>query len=192
LIENAGFENDMDACEASIRAIADRHGALSWRSARTQAERDALWAGRKGAAAATGRIAPNYYTQDVCVPRSKLPQALREVEAAAAKYRLTVGNVFHAGDGNLHPLLMYDKTDRAQIAAVIETGNTILQAAVDLGGTISGEHGVGYEKREAMTRVYSTADLAAMARVRDVFDPKRMLNPDKIFPSGARCPEVAG
>lgn len=192
LIENAGFENDMDACEASIRAIVDRHGALSWRSARTPAERDALWAGRKGAAAATGRIAPNYYTQDVCVPRSKLPQALREVEAAAAKHSLTVGNVFHAGDGNLHPLLMYDKTDRAQVAAVIETGNTILQAAVDLGGTISGEHGVGYEKRDAMTRVYSTADLAAMARVRDVFDPKRMLNPDKIFPSGVRCPEVAG
>ena len=192
LIENAGFENDMDACEAAISAIVHRYGALSWRSARTPAERDALWAGRKGAAAATGRIAPNYYTQDVCVPRSKLPQALREVEAAAARYRLTVGNVFHAGDGNLHPLLMYDKADRAQVAAVIETGNTILQAAVDLGGTISGEHGIGYEKRDAMTRVYSTADLAAMARVRDVFDPKRMLNPDKIFPSGVRCPEVAG
>jgi glycolate oxidase len=191
LIENAGFENDMAACEASIRAIVDRFGALSWRSARTAAERDALWAGRKGAAAATGRIAPNYYTQDVCVPRSKLPQALREVQRAAGKHHITVGNVFHAGDGNLHPLLMYDKSDRKQIAAVIETGNTILQAAVELGGTISGEHGVGYEKRDAMTSVYSTQDLAAMARVRDVFDPLRMLNPDKIFPSGARCPEVA-
>ncbi|MBV8153269.1 MAG: FAD-binding protein [Candidatus Eremiobacteraeota bacterium] len=191
LIESAGFDDDMDAYEAAIRAIAERYGALSWRTARTQAERDALWAGRKGAAAATGRIAPNYYTQDVCVPRSKLPEALRAVEAAAARYDLTVGNVFHAGDGNLHPLLMYDKSDARQIAAVIETGNTILQAAVDLGGTISGEHGVGYEKREAMTRVYSTADLAAMARVRDVFDPTRSLNPDKIFPKGLRCPEVA-
>lgn len=190
LIENAGFEDDMDACEAALARIVRDHGALSWRSARTQAERDALWAGRKGAAGATGRISPNYYTQDLCVPRSKLPQALRAVEAAASVHNIIVGNVFHAGDGNLHPLLMYDKRDPKQVAAVIETGNAILQAAVDLGGTVSGEHGIGYEKREAMTRVYSTDDLATMARVRDVFDPKRVLNPEKIFPSGARCPEV--
>jgi glycolate oxidase len=190
LIENAGFEDDMDACESAIAAIVKKHGALSWRSARSAAERDALWAGRKGAAGATGRIAPNYYTQDVCVPRSKLPDALRAVEAAAGEHKLTVGNVFHAGDGNLHPLLMYDKRDLKQVAAVIETGNTILQSAIDLGGTISGEHGIGFEKRDAMTHVYSTADLATMARVRDVFDPKRTLNPDKIFPSGARCGEV--
>jgi glycolate oxidase len=191
LIENAGFEDDMDACESAIAAIAKGHGALSWRAARTQAERDALWAGRKGAAGATGRIAPNYYTQDLCVPRSKLVQALRAVEEAAGANGVTVGNVFHAGDGNLHPLLMYDKRDRKQVAAVIETGNAILQSAIDLGGTISGEHGIGWEKRDAMTRVYSTADLAAMARVRDVFDPRRGLNPEKIFPSGVRCPEVA-
>jgi glycolate oxidase len=192
LIENAGFEDDMDACESAIANIVTQHGALSWRSARSGAERDALWAGRKGAAGATGRIAPNYYTQDVCVPRTKLPQALRAVTAAAHEHRVTVGNVFHAGDGNLHPLLMYDKRDRVQLAAVIETGNAILQSAIDLGGTISGEHGIGYEKREAMTRVYTTNDLAAMARVRDVFDPQRMLNPEKIFPNGARCPEVLG
>ncbi|HVA33209.1 MAG TPA: FAD-linked oxidase C-terminal domain-containing protein [Candidatus Baltobacteraceae bacterium] len=191
LIENAGFEDDMDACEAAIRDIATRHGALSWRSARTAAERDALWAGRKGAAGATGRIAPNYYTQDVCVPRSKLPQALRAIEGAASEHHITVGNVFHAGDGNLHPLLMYDKRDLDQVAAVVETGNIILQSAIDLGGTISGEHGIGFEKRGAMTRVYSTADLATMARVRDVFDPRRALNPEKIFPSGSRCPEVS-
>jgi glycolate oxidase len=190
LIENAGFEEDMDACEQAIARIVKRHGAVSWRSARTATERDALWAGRKGAAGATGRIAPNYYTQDVCVPRSKLPAALRAVESAAAEHRVTVGNVFHAGDGNLHPLLMYDKRDRRQVAAVIEAGNAILQSAVDLGGTISGEHGVGYEKRDAMTRVYTTADLAAMARVRDVFDPQRAFNPEKIFPSSAGCPEV--
>ncbi len=190
LIENAGFEDDMDACEAAIEAIVRRHGALTWRSAQSAAERDALWAGRKGAAGATGRISPNYYTQDLCVPRSKLPAALRAVEEAAGAHRIVVGNVFHAGDGNLHPLLMYDKRDRAQVAAVIETGNAILQSAIDLGGTISGEHGIGYEKRDAMTRVYSTDDLATMGRVRDVFDPKRALNPDKIFPSGAACFEV--
>ncbi|MBV8530580.1 MAG: FAD-binding protein [Candidatus Eremiobacteraeota bacterium] len=191
LVENAGFEEDVAASEAAIHSIVMQHEARSWKSARDRAERDALWAGRKGAAGATGRIAPNYYTQDVCVPRSKLPDALRAVEAAAGANGITVGNVFHAGDGNLHPLLMYDKRDLRQVAAVIETGNEILQCAIDLGGTISGEHGIGWEKREAMTRVYSTADLATMARVRDVFDPRRMLNPEKIFPSGARCPEVA-
>lgn len=190
LIENAGYEQDVADSESAIHSIVSKHGARSWRSARTKDEREALWAGRKSAAGATGRIAPNYYTQDVCVPRSKLPQALRAVAAAACANRITVGNVFHAGDGNLHPLLMYDKRDRRQVAAVIETGNEILQTAVDLGGTISGEHGIGWEKRDAMTRVYSTSDLAAMARVRDVFDPARRLNPEKIFPSGARCPEV--
>ncbi|HZV76846.1 MAG TPA: FAD-linked oxidase C-terminal domain-containing protein [Candidatus Babeliales bacterium] len=191
LVENAGFEEDVAAAEAAVAAIAAQHGARSWRSARDRAERDALWAGRKGAAGATGRIAPNYYTQDVCVPRSKLPQALRCVEVAAREHGIMVGNVFHAGDGNLHPLLMYDKRNRRQVAAVVETGNAILQSAIDLGGTISGEHGIGWEKRDAMTRVYSTADLATMARVRDVFDPSWMLNPEKIFPSGTRCPEVA-
>ncbi len=190
LIEHAGYEDDMNTLEAAVAQIAREHGALSWRAARSASERDALWAGRKGAAGATGRISPNYYTQDVCVPRSALPAALRAVGDAAARHHLTVGNVFHAGDGNLHPLLMYDRRDPKQVAAVIETGNEILQTAVDLGGTVSGEHGIGYEKREAMTRVYSTDDLATMARVREVFDPARMLNPEKIFPSGVRCPEL--
>ncbi|HVN69769.1 MAG TPA: FAD-linked oxidase C-terminal domain-containing protein [Candidatus Binatia bacterium] len=190
LVESAGLEEDVDAAEAAIHAIVTQHRARSWRSARDRTERDALWAGRKGAAGSTGRIAPNYYTQDVCVPRSKLPAALKIVEAAASANGITVGNVFHAGDGNLHPLLMYDKRDRKQVAAVVETGNEILQCAIDLGGTISGEHGIGWEKREAMTRVYTTEDLATMARVRDVFDPARALNPEKIFPSGLRCPEV--
>ena len=190
LVEYAGLTEDADAAQAAIHAIAMRHGATSWKSARSEAERAALWAGRKGAAGATGRIAPNYYTQDVCVPRTKLPQALCAVQRAASENGVTVGNVFHAGDGNLHPLLMYDRRDRKQVAAVVDTGNAILHSAIELGGTISGEHGIGWEKRDAMTRVYSTADLATMGRVRDVFDPARMLNPEKIFPSGARCPEV--
>lgn len=190
LVESAGFEEDVEASEAAIHSIVMAHGARFWRSARSEAERAALWAGRKGAAGATGRIAPNYYTQDVCVPRSRLPQALRAVDAAAGANQIVVGNVFHAGDGNLHPLLMYDKRDARQVAAVVETGNAILQSAIDLGGTISGEHGIGWEKRDAMTRVYSTADLATMGRVRDVFDPGRRLNPEKIFPRGTRCPEV--
>ena len=190
LIESAGFEDDMDGYEADLSRIVAAHGALSWHSARTQSERDLLWAGRKGAAGAMGRLAPNYYMQDVCVRRSTLPKALRAVEDIAHEYKLTVGNVFHAGDGNLHPMLAYDKRDPKQVAAVIESGNAILKTAVALGGTVSGEHGIGYEKREAMTHIYSADDLATMARVRDVFDPKGTLNPEKIFPSGARCAEV--
>jgi glycolate oxidase len=137
-----------------------------------------------------GRVAPNYYLQDVCVRRSTLPQALHAVGEIAREYDLTVANVFHAGDGNLHPMLCYDKRDPKQVQAVIESGNEILRTAVALGGTVSGEHGIGFEKREAMTAVYSPDDLATMARVREVLDPLRTFNPEKIFPSGARCPET--
>lgn len=190
LIEHAGFNDDMDERERAIEKIARDHGAISWRSARSQAERDALWAGRKGAAGATGRIAPNYYTQDVCVPRSKLPLALHEVTKSVRAHKLQVGNVFHAGDGNLHPLLMYDKRDQKQVEAVNAAGNEILNACIELGGTISGEHGIGSEKREMLSMVYNADDLGAMMHVREVFDPGRRLNPEKIFPLGSRCPEV--
>ncbi|MFN2449343.1 MAG: FAD-binding oxidoreductase [Candidatus Baltobacteraceae bacterium] len=191
LIEGAGFEDGLDADEAEIARLVREAGALSWRSARAQAERDALWAGRKGALGAAGLIAPNYYIQDVVVPRTKLPAALRVVNAACAARGIETMNVFHAGDGNLHPLLMYDRSNARQVGAVIDAGNEILQAAVDLGGTISGEHGIGYEKRETLTKIFSTDDLATMARVRDVFDPRRALNPEKIFPAGIGCAEIA-
>jgi len=191
LIEHAGLDDDMNAYESAIARIVREHGANSWRAAHGQTERDALWAARKGAAGAMGLLAPNYYVQDVCVRRSVLPQALRAVERIAREHRLVTANVFHAGDGNLHPLIAYDKRDRRAVAAVIAIGNEILKTAVDLGGTVSGEHGIGFEKREAMNAIYTTEDLATMARVRDVFDPRRMLNPEKIFPVGIRCPEVS-
>jgi glycolate oxidase len=190
LVESAGFEDDLHLHENEIERIVRSAGATSWRSARSQAERDALWAGRKGALGATGRVAPNYYIQDVVVPRTKLPQALQAVESACDARGIKVANVFHAGDGNLHPLLMYDRSDRLAVGAVIDAGNEILQAAVDLGGTISGEHGIGYEKRGTLTRIFTTQDLATMARVREVFDPHGMLNPEKIFPAGVACGEV--
>ena len=190
LVESAGFEDDLNAYEREIERIVREVGATSWRAARSAAERDALWAGRKGALGATGRVAPNYYIQDVVVPRTKLPQALQAVEHACDSRGIKVANVFHAGDGNLHPLLMYDRSNAKQVGAVIDAGNDILQAAVDLGGTISGEHGIGYEKRGTLTRIFSTEDLAAMARVREVFDPRRILNPEKIFPAGVGCGEV--
>ena len=190
MIESAGLEDDMKGYEEKIERICKECGSLSWRSARTAAEREALWAARKGAFGATGRIAPNCYLQDVVVPRTKLPQMLSFVENAAKSHDLPIGNVFHAGDGNLHPLLMYDRRDKRQVEAVKNAGNEILSAAVDLGGTISGEHGIGYEKRDTLPRIFNEDDLGAMQRVRDVFDPKRNFNPDKIFPAGASCAEV--
>ena len=190
LVEIAGAADDMDANESALSRIAREHGALSWRTAREAREREALWASRKGAAGAIGRLAPNYYIQDACVPRSKLPNALHAVEAIARDHDLAVGNVFHAGDGNLHPLLLFDRRDRRQAEAVVAAGIDILTACIELGGTISGEHGIGFEKRETLPYVFSAADLATMARVRDVFNPAQHFNPDKIFPSGASCGEV--
>jgi glycolate oxidase len=190
MIENAGIEDDMDGYEEKIERLCKQCGSISWRSARTAAERDKLWAARKGAFGATGRIAPNCYLQDVVVPRTKLPQMLTFVENAAKLHDLPIGNVFHAGDGNLHPLLMYDRRDKRQVEAVKNAGNEILSAAVDLGGTISGEHGIGYEKRDTLPRIFNEDDLGAMLRVRDVFDAKRNFNPDKIFPASASCEEV--
>ncbi len=190
LTEIAGPHDDTEAAEHAIAAIARAHGAISWRAAQDAAEREALWASRKGAAGAVGRFAPNYYIQDACVPRTKLPQALHAIERIAHQHEIPVGNVFHAGDGNLHPLLMYDRRDARQTRAVVEAGSEILATCIDLGGTISGEHGIGHEKRDAISLVFSTEDLAAMGKVRDVFDPRRLFNPDKIFPKGAVCGEV--
>jgi glycolate oxidase len=190
LVEVAGEPEDMDRMENAIARIVRGSGPLSWRTAADALEREALWASRKGAAGALGRLAPNYYIQDACVPRTRLPEAIHRVDEIAKAHGLAVGNVFHAGDGNLHPLLLFDRGQRKQTEAVIAAGTEILVACIALGGTISGEHGIGYEKRETLPLVFSTEDLATMGRVRDVFDPKRIFNPDKIFPSGAVCGEV--
>jgi glycolate oxidase len=190
LVEIAGLADDMDAGEAAIAKIARACGALSWRTARSQAERDLLWAARKGAAGAIGRLAPNYYIQDCTVPRTKLPTVMHRVEEIARDHQLKVGNVFHAGDGNLHPLLLFDRSRPRDVQAVIDAGSEILQTCIDYGGTISGEHGIGYEKRESLALLFSADDLATMGRVRDVLDPARRFNPDKIFPSSASCIEV--
>lgn len=190
LVEFAGAAEDVAAGEAIVRAHARANGALSWRAATSAGERDALWASRKGAAGAVGRLAPNYYIQDATVPRTRLPEALARIEAIARERRVLVGNVFHAGDGNLHPLMLFDRREPEQVRAVAEAGTEILRACIDLGGTISGEHGIGYEKRETLPLVFSASDLAAMGNVRDAWDPKRLFNPDKIFPSDASCGEV--
>jgi len=188
LIEVAGEPEDVADAERALTRIVAKHGALSYRSATSAREREGLWASRKGAAGALGRIAPNYYIQDATVPRTRLPRAIADVERIAARHAIPIGNVVHAGDGNLHPLLLFDRRDARQVAAVAAAGDAILDACIALGGTISGEHGIGYEKRETLSRVFDRNDLATMLRVRDVFDPARRFNPGKIFPSA--CDEV--
>jgi glycolate oxidase len=190
LLEIAGEPEDVESGERAIADIAKTFGALSWRAASSAYERAALWAARKGAAGAFGRVAPNYYIQDATVPRTKLPEAVDRIGDIAREHQLLVGNVFHAGDGNLHPLLLFDRREPGQIEAVASAGHDILAACIELGGTISGEHGIGFEKRESLSYVFLPDDLATMARLRDVFDPTRHFNPDKIFPSGAICGEV--
>ena len=190
LVEVAGEPSDVEASERAIAVFAREHGALTWRAASSERERHALWAARKGAAGALGRIAPNYYIQDATVPRTRLPEAVRLVEAIAQEHRLPVGNVFHAGDGNLHPLLIFDRRERRQLEAVAAAGHDILAACIGLGGTISGEHGIGYEKRDTLPLVFNPDDIATMLRLRDVFDPTLAFNPGKIFPTGGVCAEV--
>src|SRR5260370_26095848 len=142
LVEIAGAHDDVAAGEAATAPIAREHGALSWRAARDQRERDALWAARKGAAGAIGRIAPNYYIQDACVPRTRLPEVMHAIDAIARDHQLPVGNVFHAGDGNLHPLLIFDRLERRQVEAAVSAGTQIFRTCIAMGGTISGEHAI--------------------------------------------------
>jgi glycolate oxidase len=151
-----------------------------------------MWKGRKAAFAAMGRISPDYYVQDGVIPRTTLPQVLREIAELASEHRLRVANVFHAGDGNLHPLVLYDgevegEAERAEVLA-----GEILHACLAQGGSITGEHGVGFDKRQYMPQMFTTTDLDAMQLLRCAFDPQHLCNPGKVFPTPRLCGEVPG
>jgi glycolate oxidase len=150
--------------------------------ARDETERAALWQSRKRAFGAMGRLAPNYCTQDGVVPRTKLPEILRTIATIGQRYRLRIGNVFHAGDGNIHPLLLYDERDADEVNRVLEAGREILEACVALGGTVTGEHGIGCEKIAQMPLIFTPHDLLVMQQLRAAFDPDGRCNPGKIFP----------
>ena len=190
LIELEGAREAVEEQRERVAALCAAYGAREVRVARTETERAALWAGRKGAAGALGQLAPSYYLQDAVVPRSRLPRIMARVGAVARAYGLTIPNVFHAGDGNLHPAMLFDRRKPGDIERVIEAGTELLRACVEMGGTVSGEHGIGMEKRDALPLVFSTADLAAMARLRTCFDPHQLFNPDKLFPASLSCAEV--
>jgi glycolate oxidase len=186
LVEVDGTAESTRELMAAIgNVLAENHG-YGLREAQTAAERELLWAGRKGAIGALGRIKPNYYLHDGVVPRSRLPQVLSAVGEIGEHYRLPVANVFHAGDGNLHPNILFDMRDKQVLHQVESAGEEMLRAVVELGGALSGEHGIGLEKAAFMPWIYGEDDLGAMHRVKDVFDPAGILNPGKIFPDDAR------
>jgi glycolate oxidase len=187
LLEVDGLRDGLDEAAERIEAICREHGATTLRRAANALEREKLWAGRKGAFAAMGRLAPAYYVQDGVIPRTRLPEVLRTVHDVSVRHGLRIANVFHAGDGNLHPLVLF--SDPSELEGVKEAGLEILAACVAAGGSITGEHGVGMEKNCYMPLQFSAADLAAMHKVKDAFDPAGLANPGKIFPTPGRCKE---
>jgi glycolate oxidase len=179
----------MDAQAERVMAACRECGARDVRVARDEAERQLLWKGRKSAFGAYGRISPAYMVMDGVIPRTKLPEVLRRVNEIAAAHGLRVGNVFHAGDGNLHPNILYDPRNPGEEARVVKAGGEILKVCADVGGSISGEHGIGLEKMDYMSLIFSEADLDFMRRLRDAFNPRNLCNPGKIFPSRKACGE---
>lgn len=182
-----GLEDQLERIVGIMRA----EGATSVRIAGTKKEHDLLWAGRKGAFGAMGRLAPEYYVQDGVIPRTKLPEVLRLVADVSARYGLRIANVFHAGDGNLHPLILFDNAVPGELARVKDAGTEILKKCLEVGGTLTGEHGIGMEKACEMPLQYDAASLAAMQRLRRAFDPAGLMNPGKVFPTPGRCREFA-
>lgn len=174
-----------------VLEICRQNGAREVRLAASDEERALLWKCRKRAFGAIGRLSPNYLTQDGVVPRSKLPQIMEFIQATSAKYGLRIPNVFHAGDGNIHPLVLYDERVPAQVRDAIHAGEEILARCIELGGSVTGEHGIGIEKIDFMARQFAPADLEAMQRLRRVFDPELRCNPHKMFPGGKRCGDFA-
>ena len=173
-----------------VAAIAAANGATSQRLSTSEAERLAMWAGRKAAFPAVGRISADYLCMDGTIPRRKLPEVLTRISALAKKHDLGIANVFHAGDGNLHPLILYDASQPGQLERAEEFGNDILRCCVEVGGVLTGEHGVGIEKRDLMPVMFTEIDLKQQQRVKCAFDPASLMNPGKVFPQLHRCAEL--
>ena len=175
-----------------VEEICRNTGAKTIELAQDELQRARIWKGRKAAFAAMGRVSPNYYVQDGVVPRTRLPEVLSRIRALGERTGLRIGNVFHAGDGNLHPLICYDERVEGQSELAEEVAGEILTYCVEAGGSITGEHGVGVDKKDYMPRMFSGDDLDSMQRVRDAFDPKRLCNPGKVLPTPRLCGEVPG
>jgi glycolate oxidase len=192
IVELDGPPAEVDHLIGRIEAIARDHHAREIRISRDEAERLAFWSGRKAAFPAVGRISPDYYCMDGTIPRARLAEVLARIRALSERHGLAVANVFHAGDGNLHPLVLYDRRVGGQEAAAEALSTRILELCLEAGGSITGEHGVGEEKKHMMPKMFSEPDLETMQRVRCAFDPLRLANPTKIFPTPRLCGEKPG
>jgi glycolate oxidase len=192
IVELDGPVAEVSTLFAIVVDICRRRGATTVEVAQTDEQRARIWRGRKAAFAAMGRVSPNYYVQDGVVPRTRLPEVLARIRALERSSGLRIGNVFHAGDGNLHPLICYDERIPGQAATAVDVAAEILTYCVEAGGSLTGEHGIGADKSCSMPAMFSPDDLALMQRVRSVFDPRGLCNPGKIFPTPRLCGEVPG
>ena len=190
LLEVEGLREAVEDQAAAIDDVCRKCRAREVRLAKDNRERDLLWKGRKNAFGAMGRLAPSNYVLDGVIPRSKLPVALRRIREIGKQYGFQIGNIFHAGDGNLHPLVLYDPRDQRQFEQAIAAAENILRMCLELGGALTGEHGVGMEKNELMPLLFSEADFALMRRVHDAYNPDSSLNPGKVFPLSKGCGEI--
>jgi glycolate dehydrogenase FAD-linked subunit len=190
IVELDGPRAEVDHLLERVEEIARQCGAVTCRVSNSEEERLLFWAGRKAAFPAVGRISPDYYCMDGTIPRAKLPLVLHRMKEFSEKYRLRVANVFHAGDGNLHPLILYDANQPGELERAEEFGADILRLCVEVGGVLTGEHGVGVEKRDLMPVMFSETDLDHQQRVKCAFDDKSLLNPGKVFPTLHRCAEL--
>ncbi|SDG50743.1 FAD-linked oxidase C-terminal domain-containing protein [Thalassobaculum litoreum] len=190
IVELDGPEVEVDTLIERVREIAEANGSTTLRVSDSEEERNAFWAGRKAAFPAVGRISPDYMCMDGTIPRRQLPEILTRMTRMSEKYGLRVANVFHAGDGNLHPLILFDANQPGELDRAEAFGADILKACVELGGVLTGEHGVGVEKRDLMPEMFSETDLNQQMRVKCAWDPKGLLNPGKVFPTLHRCAEL--
>ena len=191
IVELDGLAAGLDKQAERVIEICKKNRAREVRTAGTEDERALLWKCRKRAFGAIGRLSPNFLTQDGVVPRSKLPEIMRYIRATSEKHGLRIPNVFHAGDGNIHPLVLYDERDPDQIRRALQAGHDILEKCIALGGSVTGEHGIGVEKIDFMEKQFTKDDLDAMRLLRGVFDPENRCNPHKMFPGSKRCADFA-
>jgi glycolate oxidase len=190
IVELDGCAPEVDHLIGIVEQLAAKNGAMTSRTSNTEAERELFWAGRKAAFPAIGRISPDYYCMDGTIPRRTLPLVLSRMREMSETYGLRVANVFHAGDGNLHPLIMYDANKEGELHRAEEFGADILRLCVEVGGVLTGEHGVGVEKRDLMGTMFNQIDLDQQQRFKCAFDPRALLNPGKVFPQLCRCAEL--
>ncbi|HAY79180.1 MAG TPA: FAD-binding oxidoreductase, partial [Planctomycetaceae bacterium] len=187
LIEVDGLEAGLDSQRDAVVELCQKCGAREVRQADTAAERQKLWKSRKQAFGAIGRLSSSYCTQDGVVPRTQLPHILKRITEIGSKYDLRIVNVFHAGDGNIHPILLFDERDPDQVKRVLQASGEILEECLACGGSVTGEHGIGVEKIGFMHKMFSEDDIEVMSRLRQAFNPQNNLSPDKMLPTAGAC-----